>query len=114
MVPSVVIADYYNDAIVSEKLAGVSERNTYWYHKIFMNIAGEIEPSYKWIYVSLGQIMWMEFDENNFFTPFKSYTVEENDGRLIGVRVDILSDDELQLFASLIDENRVTDSRIKA
>lgn len=109
-----LIGDCYNDAIVSEKLAKVPERNSCRYHKIFLLIVEEVEQAHKWIYSSLGQIMWMEIDENSFSTPFKSYTVKEQDGRLVTVSIDTLSEVELQLFASLIDENRVTDARVKA
>lgn len=109
-----LIGDYYNDAIVSEKLTRFSERNSYRYHKVFLLVVEEVEQAQKWIYSSLGQIMWMEIDENSFSTPFKSYTVKEQDGSLKTVSIDTLSEVELQLFASLIDEDRITDTRVKA
>ena len=106
--------EFYNDALVLDRLATVRERNAYWHHKIFSLITKEVEQSHKLTYELLGKLMWMEFSSDNPNVPFGSYSFKNENGDSVVVDINGLSEKELRLCAKLIEGNQVSDARVKA
>ena len=108
-----MLSECYDDVLVLRILKNVQGRNSFYYHRALLSAADEVEAPIKGIYEFLSNIMWMEFDVDNFNAPFKPFSVKTETGT---VRVDVgaIAVNQLRFIASLIDEDRVKDIRIKA
>ena len=105
--------EFYDDALVSSKLEDVRERSSFYYHKVLLSVADEVETPRKGIYKLLSNLMWMEFDENNLNMPFESISANTENG-VVRFNIDTITVDQLNLMASLLEYNRIDDVRIRA